>query len=76
MIKINDAIRKEAFKLYSKTWVKNEHNSFAPDQFIFDNVLGIHITMPFMEKAEQSLMIKHRTEKLKQIKNKLSCHSN
>lgn len=68
---ISDIVMEEALRLYQKDWLKTKHNSFMPDMYVFKNVMDIKIIFSYIEKANYSLKIKYRTERLKKIKNKI-----
>jgi len=68
---VPDNIMEEALRLYQKDWLKTKHNSFMPDMYVFKNTMNIKIVFPYIAKANDSLKIKARTEKLYKIKEKL-----
>jgi hypothetical protein len=68
---ISDVVMEEALRLYQKDWLKTKHNSFMPDMYLFKNVMNIKIVFPYIAKANESLKIKARTEKLRKIRSKI-----
>lgn len=67
-----DTILHEAFKLYLVDWKKTKHNSFQPDFYVFKNVIGIYETRQYIEKANENMKLKFRTDKLEKIRKKIN----
>ena len=68
---IPDVIMEEALRLYLKDWKKTKHNSFAPDLYVFKNVMSVKEVMPYVMISTETIRMKIRIKKLNKIRSKI-----